>query len=216
MHSSVFKAFIPFSTQFEGRIPHMYLDIKGLVTIGIGNLIDPLTENLPFVHEDSGAPATPEEIKEEWKFIKSHKELAQKGYKAAGKLTKLYLRNDDIDHLVLTKLHQFELILKKYFPNFESWPADAQLATLSMAWAMGPDFPSPNARVPWPKFTAHCREQSWSKAANECRMKESDNPGVIKRNDANVACFKYAAVVKACKLPYDVLHFGNTTPINIS
>ena len=42
MRPSVFAAFPGFITRFEGRLPFMYLDTKGLVTTGVGNLIDPL------------------------------------------------------------------------------------------------------------------------------------------------------------------------------
>src|SRR5580704_1499007 len=52
MYSSVRDIFPNFSKQFEGRVGWMYLDVKGLVTIGVGNLIDPLPAavGLPFVH----------------------------------------------------------------------------------------------------------------------------------------------------------------------
>jgi hypothetical protein len=40
MRDSVRRAFIPFTTQCEGRLRYMDLDVKGLVTAGIGDLID--------------------------------------------------------------------------------------------------------------------------------------------------------------------------------
>ena len=40
MHASVRDYFIEFNEPIENRVPYMYLDIKGLVTIGIGNLFD--------------------------------------------------------------------------------------------------------------------------------------------------------------------------------
>ena len=42
MYDDVRAAFLSFTTRLEGRVPYMYLDIKGLVTIGVGNLIDPV------------------------------------------------------------------------------------------------------------------------------------------------------------------------------
>ena len=41
------------------------------------------------------------------------------------------------------KLGQMDAYLAKRFPEWEEWPADAQLATLSMAWACGPAFRFP-------------------------------------------------------------------------
>ena len=51
MHPSVKSVFPSFSTKLEGRVPWMYCDVLGLVTIGIGNLIDPeeAALHLPFV-----------------------------------------------------------------------------------------------------------------------------------------------------------------------
>jgi len=40
MHTSIRNYFIKFNEPIEGRVTHMYLDVKGLVTIGVGNLID--------------------------------------------------------------------------------------------------------------------------------------------------------------------------------
>lgn len=62
MHASARSAWQGFITKHEGNIGHMYLDTKGLVTIGIGNLIDPLSlaTPLPFqfkIANRAGAPA---------------------------------------------------------------------------------------------------------------------------------------------------------------
>jgi GH24 family phage-related lysozyme (muramidase) len=50
MFSSVQSAFRSFTEQFEGCVSFMYLDVKGLVTVGIGNLVDPVgvAQALPF------------------------------------------------------------------------------------------------------------------------------------------------------------------------
>lgn len=37
MHDSVRDYFSRFSVEFEGVVQHTYLDVKNLVTIGIGN-----------------------------------------------------------------------------------------------------------------------------------------------------------------------------------
>lgn len=60
MHASVKSYFIAFSKQFEGRIHCMYLDTHDppLVTVGVGNLIDPVSEaaKLPFRWKASARP----------------------------------------------------------------------------------------------------------------------------------------------------------------
>jgi len=37
MFSSVQSSFPAFSAKFEGRVPYMYVDVKQLVTVGVGN-----------------------------------------------------------------------------------------------------------------------------------------------------------------------------------
>ncbi len=73
MHASVRNMLIPFLKHYEGEINFMYLDVKGFVTIGIGNLIDPVDKalTLPFRHKDRRTLVSKEEIKAEWLQVKS-------------------------------------------------------------------------------------------------------------------------------------------------
>jgi GH24 family phage-related lysozyme (muramidase) len=192
MYSSVRNGFPGFTQPLEGRVSWMYLDVKGLVTIGVGNLIDPQSAavGLPFVHKTDGSAASIAEIAAEWTALKGNQALATKGYRACDPLTKLRLTDEAIDALVLGRLDQNEAFLKKTFTAWDQWPADAQLGVLSMAWAMGPGFP-----VDWPTFTAACKAQDWSTAAANCHISEIGNAGVKPRNVADVLLFNNAAVV---------------------
>lgn len=209
MYQSVQDAFMAFSTQFEGKVNFMYLDIKGLVTIGIGNLIDPVDAalNLPFVHKADGSSASQDEIRTEWNSLKSQPDLAQKGYQACAPLTNLMLTDASIAQLVTAKMNQFASTLKatSEFSNMDSWPADAQLGLLSMAWAMGPAFGSS-----WPHFRAACAANDWSTAAANCQMDETGNPGLKPRNAADVLLFSNAAVVQTNGLGFTVLHWPSS------
>ena len=70
MHPAILAAWQTFNTPIEGMVPFMYLDTKGLVTIGMGNLIDPISVavTLPFKKRgktgpaNAGKPATRAEI----------------------------------------------------------------------------------------------------------------------------------------------------------
>lgn len=202
MYQSVQSGFRAFNTPFEGSIPFMYLDIKGLVTVAVGNLIDPviLAQALPFRFKNRpdiatpGAPATPSQIAAEWQTLKNNGSLAQEGYKACDPITQLELSDDAIDALILQRLTQNESFLKRqlWFQNFDAWPADAQLGLLSMAWAMGPAGPAS-----FPHFRAACQNAEFSRAAAECKMDEAGNPGLIPRNRANLMLFSNAAMVQA-------------------
>lgn len=211
MHPIVKSSFRGFNEPFEGVVPFMYLDIKGLVTVGVGNLIDPieLALELPFRSKsDPGHAATPEEITAEWTRLKNDLALAKRGHRACGPITSLELSDSAIDDLITRRLLGQEKILKRQpqFAAFEDWPADAQLALLSMAWAMGPGGPSN-----FKKFSASCLKLDFKGAAAECQMSEVGNPGVAPRNRANKTLFENAHEVisgkPAAKLERALLYF---------
>jgi hypothetical protein len=202
MFPSVQSSFRSFNTRFEGCIPYMYLDIKGLVTVAVGNLVDPveLAQALQFRFKNEpgiaapGSPATPDQIAAEWQTLKNDTSLATRGYKACGPITQLELSDDTIDSLILDRLTGNESFLKRqpWFQDFDTWPADAQLGLLSMAWAMGPAGPGG-----FPHFRAACRSLDFNAAAAQCEMNEAGNLGLIPRNQANFTLFSNAAAVLA-------------------
>jgi len=183
----------------------MYADVKGLITVGIGNLIDPRSAavGLPFVHKATGAPASSEAIGAEWDALKANcAELGRKGHRACEAITHLRLTEAAIDELVLAKVRANETVLRSSFPDFDSYPADAQLGLHSMAWALGPAFASG-----WPNFSAAVRAVDFEAAAANCRMNETGNAGLAPRNDANQIMFRNAAAVVADRSDPDVLHY---------
>lgn len=215
MHASVRAAWHQFSEPFEGRVPHMYCDVLGLVTCGVGNLIDPIEAALvlPWRRAD-GTLASAAEVRMEWNNVKSQKEyLRKRHYKFAGQLTGLRLSDEDIDALVQRKLQSNDLVLARAFPGWDGWPADAQLGASSMAWAMGPGFPST-----FKNFTRYANGGDWIAASVACKIatvakrkradgtiEEIPNPGTIPRNQANALCFRNAATVIEHALARDVL-----------
>lgn len=180
-----------FNESLEGLVAWMYLDIKGLVTTGMGNLIDPIAaaSSLPWRHAD-GTLASAADIATEWNNIKDNVALAHQGAEAARAVATLHLDDPDIDALILGKLDRDETILKSYaaFSDFDNWPADAQLGLLSMAWAMGPGF-GPG----FPHFSQACVGADFATAAVDCQMNTTGNPGLVRRNAANRQAFLFAA-----------------------
>jgi GH24 family phage-related lysozyme (muramidase) len=202
MKKTVLDIFPSFTEKFEGYVAYMYLDVKGLVTCGCGNLIDPVSQavNLPFTKKD-GTKASKVEIIAEWTSIKLHTELAKEGHKSAQKYCNLRLSDEAISNLVRSKLEQNEdYLIKHYFADFNFWPADAQLAVLSMAWALGAGFPTK-----WTTLKNACLAHDWLAAAKNCHINEVGNPGIKPRNEANVRLFNSAAeVVKVKTLEIDL------------
>jgi GH24 family phage-related lysozyme (muramidase) len=184
------EKFPAFTAIYEGRIPWLYQDIKGLITIGLGCLVDPvgLATGLPFVYAGTTQQADANAIAAEWRIIKGTTDLAHKGAGAARALCKLRLPEAAIDELARFRLDANERILFGYFHDWEQWSAEAQLGVLSMAWAMGAGFPKK-----WTTFREACVAQDWAKAAENCRIREEGNPGIVPRNKRNRALFLAAA-----------------------
>lgn len=202
MHESVKKAFTGFAEQFDGRVSWMYLNIFGLVTTAVGISIDPLelAIELPFVRKEDGTRASTREIRAEWSMIKAESTLVSLGYWACQERTRLRLEDEDIDNLVLNRVLANERMLRRTFPAWEDWPADAQLGVLSMAWVLGPEFTKT-----WRDFTLACLSGDWADAARKCAMREWGDTCVKSRNRVNAELFGHAAAVTAACLDSTVL-----------
>jgi hypothetical protein len=186
MKPTVIDVFPYITTRLEGRVSHMYLDCKGLVTVGLGCLIDPvsLAVQLPWVHKATLKPAGPQIIIDEWQRIKDDQRLAKFHYNVAGSLTQLRLTDEGIDSLAVKRLSVFETDLRKEFLDWDAFPADAQLAIMLMTWAMGSGFTHS-----WKHLTSACKEHRWIDASEQCRIQEKGNVGVIPRNKASKLLF---------------------------
>lgn len=197
-------AFVDFTAKFEGVVPWMYCDVKGLVSIGIGNLIDPIqmATALPFVRPD-GSPADRSEIAAEWLRIKNYPNAAALGHRAVEHVAQLRLTAGGVHDLVAGKLGQVDAQLAIYYPGYPLWPADAQLATISISWACGAAFGAKE----FPKLAAFLAMRDFSGAVRECHMDETGNPGLRPRNAADAILYRNAAIVMAGGLDPDELHY---------
>jgi hypothetical protein len=225
MRASVRNAWLHFNEDLEGRVGFMYCDVKGLVSTGVGNLIDatrqPLTAPTPQERADSlamarrfnwihrppagdGNPASGAEVDAAWDAVKARMDLAPQGHRAYEALTTLGVTNDEINRFVFVKLDEMEATLRRQadFADFDNWPADAQMALLSMSWGMGPAFGFPN-------FRAFARAGDFEGCARECRFNPEQGT-IIKRNDRDQLCFRNAAQVVAGGLDRERLFWPNS------
>lgn len=192
MRSIVKSSWLALNRPLEGRVPVMYPDKLGLVTCAVGVLIDPIgyALRLPWVHTGPqrtfGPPATLEEIKTEWFRVKNTPNGGKLATKHWLDTARLVLTDKAIDDIVMLRLVQDDLVLATRFSQWEAWPAYAQAATLSMAWAMGPYFAYPN----WQEAAERL---DWTGCAKECYIPDATNPGLVPRNAMNLEFF-HAAV----------------------
>jgi hypothetical protein len=195
IHPSVRAAFVPFSVRFEGSVPWLYQDCRGLVTAAVGVLCDPLELALDtldghMIRASDGQPATRHEIAADWQAIKRHPDLARRGHRAAESVAWLRLTPEGLEAVTLRKLDAMVAQLARRFPALASWPASAQLAVLSLAWACGAGFR-------FPRTERALLARDWTTAAEEGVIDATGNPGVVPRNAANRALWLAAAHVEA-------------------
>jgi GH24 family phage-related lysozyme (muramidase) len=158
----------------EGVIPWLYCDIKGLPTIGIGNLAG--TEQafvaLPMVHQ-GGAHATDEEKRDV--YARTLGAFA-KGMTAMGYRCRSDLRLDHNDTLSLvTKRLETEFIpgIKAVCHDFDEWPLAARRATVDMGYSLGVH----GLVHGHPSLVAALQARDWATAAGEChRRKDGEDP----------------------------------------
>lgn len=194
MHPAVENIWIPFNEKLEGVVPYLYADVKNLITIGMGNLVDPVSSavRLPLRLQD-GTLATRVQIIAAWNAVKNDPLCATKGHTYAYKLLAngLHLDPEDVKKLIFSKLKQHDAVFAKRFSAWESRPADAQLAVHSMGWAMGSDFPRK-----FPRFSKLFEAGAYEAAIVECEIADAEGT-VIERNRrtkvllANAACHGY-------------------------
>ncbi len=175
---AVLDYFVTFNEDLEGIIPHLYQDSVGLVTVGMGNLMEPiqLGLGLPWRRADGNLANQLEFIKE-WNLINDTESLAKDGWRAAKPLCKLHLSREDIISLIHTKMASNEEHLIRRGPAFASLCADAQLMLHSWAWAVGPD-------ATYPRMLKLINNGEFYKAITECDINPKRGT-IILRNERN-------------------------------
>ena len=151
----------------EGSVPHLYLDTRGFVTVGVGNMIPNVeaAQTLAFVRRDGGAPAGAEDIAADYDAVKDRP--YGQGYTAASfkPHTALDLPETEIDALLDRRIAEFEAGLRSDFGNYDNYPDRARLGLLDMAFNLG----NHGLITKFPTFTTAARAGDWTTCAQECR-----------------------------------------------
>jgi len=207
MHDAVLQNFVKFSTPLEGSVPSLYADIKGLLTVGIGCLCDPvsLALPLPWVLPD-GSPASQADIAHQWHVVKTQANPRLHWRFAAG-LSTMRLTDAGILQVADDRLKANEAIMRKHFPHWDDMPADAQLCCCSMAWAVGAGFP-----IVFSSFTRLLNNGDYGGAIEACGIKTEGNPGIVPRNAANRLCLANARKSAALNYPKEQLFWPGVVP----
>lgn len=163
--------------RFEGRVPYMYLDTAGNVTVGIGHMLATAgaAGRLPFCRQQAGAPAATGEILDAWQKVKAcpfGQSIAASRFNPARPpagwpaLPALFLEEDAIDSLFEADMKEHARQLERSLPAFPSLPEPAQEVLLDMHFNLGD---SGFSRTRWPKLFAAVEARNWLAASRQCR-----------------------------------------------
>lgn len=213
MRAVVLAAFPGFTANLEGALNFLYLDKLGIPTTAYGNALFSTAAMcaLPWRHAD-GTFASRDEMIAEYSTIQNLKgKTSPKGVLwtecgggAFGPMTRLHLDSEGITTLVQRTIQMDDAAMARKFPDWEEWPANAQLAIHSLVWACGTGYR-------FPKMDAALRARDFGAAAREIEMTPESNPGndLTRRNAANQTLMTNAARVQSFHLDYDMLNWAN-------
>lgn len=218
--ASVLAHFGQFSVPLEGETHNPYLDIKGLLTVGIGCLIEgSMGYDLPWLI--NGQPAPRATVIAQLQSLKAQQGLSRLAYNQPAVLAATTIRLDEAGILQLadSRLEQDWALLAATFPAIDSWPADAQLFAASIAWAEGGGWPKENPNLTHlllaspPGFLLammHAPDGHGGFLAACSDISAKNNPGIVPRNAQNALALSNAQLVQERGLDPSVLYWPSS------
>jgi hypothetical protein len=173
----------------------MYKDSKGLLSAGIGFLINDSPQDAlairGWVHKLDGRPATAQDITQEWTAARSR--TGASDAHAMEAVTQLRLPRPAIDNRVLEIAQGNIAWLKAHGHAWDAYPADGQLGLLSLAW---------NGLGKYPNCLGYIQAGNWFYAAGEATFS-----GIPRRQSQTQDLLRSAGRVMARGLDPEVLYF---------
>jgi GH24 family phage-related lysozyme (muramidase) len=158
--------------KYEGNVPHMYLDTKGYVTVGVGHLLKDVeaAKKVLFTVRDTGIVATTKQIEDEFKLIKSRPFGKDEGFGRFKPFTKLIITEAVANAQVDQHIKTFESELKRIYgaSEFASYPDDVKLALFDLIFNLG----MTKLKGTFPNFNKYMKVHDFKKAAIESNRKD--------------------------------------------
>lgn len=186
--------------RFEGRVNHLYLDCSGNVTAGTGHMVcmhdAKIPESalaLPFYIRGLARPASRDEIANEIKSIQAQKFGKKIGSEYYRQFTALELKDAGMDVLETQDINGKLSILRRDFPDYDSYPLPARLAMMDIQLNITHRLPEEKG---FPMLTIDIRNRNWlaASASDKCHRRE-DQVGK-ERNDWTRDMFLEAAKIE--------------------
>jgi GH24 family phage-related lysozyme (muramidase) len=159
---------------FEGVVAWMYLDTRGFVTVGVGEMLasSARAQALPFV-DGNGDAVTPDAIVAEYNRVLALAPAQTAGaYKAAGSPT---LAADSITNLLMAHVQLFDGQLSAQFANYGAFPNAAKLGLLDMIYNLG----AHGLFAGYPTLMKDVNAGNWAGAAAQCHR---NGPSAARNN----------------------------------
>ena len=169
---------------FEGIVPWMYLDTRGYVTVGVGEMLATAAraQLLGFL-DVNNQPATANAILADYTRVSAL---------APAKVAAFYRATDSpslphpqIDSLLMEHVKFFDDQLSQQFSAYASFPDPAKLGLLDMICNLG----ATGLFKGFPTFMGYVQQQDWANAASQCYR----NGPSLARNDWTKQQFLAAA-----------------------
>src|SRR5580704_1268437 len=155
---------------FEGIVPWMYLDTKGFVTVGVGEMLANASraQSLGFVDADS-QPVAPAVILADYERVSALPRAKLPAfYRAPGSPVLPY---PEIDSLLRQHLTYFDEQLSQRFAAYPNFPDPAKLGLLDMIFNLGVI----GLFKGFPTLIEHVQKRDWENAATQCH-RNGPNP----------------------------------------
>lgn len=151
------------TTLFETAVPWMYLDTRGLVTAGIGQMLPDAAsaQALAFLHAD-GTPAPPDAIRADFDRVRA---LAPaQPCHAYRSPTSPTLAEPTMTAMLTTIVTANDAVLRARLPDYDGFPTPAKLALLDMLYNLGEN----RLFGKYPMLLAAVHNQHWLIASRQC------------------------------------------------
>jgi hypothetical protein len=162
---------------FEARVPYMYLDSAGNVTVGVGLMLSTLEAALALPFMLNGQRAQQSDVAYSWNRLQG----MRAGFRASAYNwdDAVTLLDADIDAQLRTFVEHLDRSLPSVYMTYPSWPTPAKLAILDMAYNLG----IPGLAHGYPHMNTELRATppNFALAAQEC-ARNVNQPAFSGRN----------------------------------
>ncbi len=172
----------------EGRVRHMYRDVKGKVTVGVGFLLDMQSRvtELSWRLKEGRRPISSAVAVAEWNYLRGAIPYGKSyGPEYYDMKTRVELSDATIDRVFTSKLLKLHRDLIREFNaagiTFEHLPPPVQEAMFDMGWNLGAAFINKltddeveedgTRKLAWPKLRKALSKQDWENAAEQSHRK---------------------------------------------